>query len=395
MKKKTDNIKRVAILGSTGSIGRQAIDVISNHPDRFEITALAAARDVDSLTAQVLKQKPRRACLIDSQAALALKERCGGGVEVGAGEEGLLSICSSSEVDLVLNAIVGSAGLAATIASLESGKDVALANKESLVAAGDLVRKKLDASTGSLRPVDSEHSALWQCLLGENAAEVARMILTASGGPFWGRDPATLAEVTPEQALAHPRWKMGPRITIDSATLMNKGFEVIEARHLFNLPLEKIDIVIHPQSIVHSLVEFIDGSMKAHLGPTDMRIPILYSLSSPDRLDAKVEKLDIARVGRLDFESVDLARAPCLRLALDAAHSGRSYPAALNAADEIAVGAFLDGMISFDRIGDIIERVLEDHDATLIQTITDFNEVDREARRAAALAVKAQSRSKT
>lgn len=299
-----------------------------------------------------------------------------GPAELLVGNDGLAQLCALDGVDLVLNAIVGSAGLAATLATLENHKTLALANKESLVAAGPLVRAALKKSRGQILPVDSEHNALFQCLVGEAADEVSKLILTASGGPFWGKPEAELTQVTPAQALDHPRWSMGPRVTIDSATLMNKGFEVIEAHWLFDLAFERIEVIVHPQSIVHSLVEFIDGSVKAHLGPTDMRLPILYSFSWPKRLPSSLTPIDLGKIGRLDFFPADPAKARCLGLAYEAARLGRSYPTVLNGADEVAVDNFIRERIGFNEIGNIIDTVLEQHEAVDINSLSDFESVD-------------------
>ncbi len=351
------------ILGSTGSIGCQAVDVVLSHPDDFRVIGLAANRNAHLMADQIRKLKPAFACLVDEGAARALKEDYDCGARIFSGKEGIEELCALDEADIILNSIVGSAGLAATLAAIKTGKRLALANKESLVAAGDLVNKELKLHGAEMIPVDSEHNALWQCLNGEDRSEVSKLILTASGGPFWGQTNEQLATVTPEQALKHPSWNMGRRVTIDSATMMNKGFEVIEAHHLFGLALDKIEAIVHPQSVVHSLVEFIDGSLMAHLGPTDMRLPILYSFSWPKRLNASINKLDLALVKQLDFAHVDIDKIACLKLAYQAAKSGLSYPTALNAADEIAVDAFLDKKIGFTQIGDIIDTVLQQLDA--------------------------------
>ncbi len=368
------------ILGSTGSIGCQAVDVVLSHPDDFRVIGLAANNNVEVIAGQIRELKPEFVCLFEEDAARALKEDHDHGARILFGNEGIDELCALDEADIILNAIVGSAGLWATLAAIKAGKRLALANKESLVAAGDLVNKELKKHGAEMIPVDSEHNALWQCLNGENRAEVSKLILTASGGPFWGQAYEQLATVTPEQALKHPSWNMGRRVTIDSATLMNKGFEVIEAHHLFGLGIDKIEVLVHPQSIVHSLVEFIDCSIMAHLGPTDMRLPILYSFSWPRRLNADIDKLDLALVKKLDFADVDIGKTPCLKLAYQAARSGLSYPTALNAADEVGVDAFLEKKIGFTEIGDIIDTVLQRHDPVSVDSIDDFEAVDNWAR---------------
>jgi len=375
------------ILGSTGSIGRQAIEVVRAHPDEFKIIALAARGNIDAMLAQLEEVKPDLACLVEPDAALALMRRSPSSVKVLSGTNGLAELCALDDADIILNAVVGSDGLAATLAALDAGKRVALANKESLVAAGELVNKKLMSSKGIIVPVDSEHNALWQCLAGEKMSEVEQLTLTASGGPFRGWTRAELEAVTPAQALDHPRWKMGPRVTIDSATLMNKGFEVIEAYHLFRLGLDKIKVMIHPQSIVHAMVEFIDGSIKAHLGPTDMRLPILHSFSWPDRLTGHIDRLDLAAIGALEFYDAPIGESHCLRMAYDAARRGQSYPTALNASDEVAVAAFLDGRIGFLEIGNIIDTVLERHKPFAIDSFAAFVEADTWAKREAELVI--------
>ncbi len=331
---------RLVILGSTGSIGRQALEVAARHPDRIAVVGLAAARSVDMLAEQARAHGVTDVALADESACERLA-RLLPGARIRAGAAGVAELATHTDADVVLNALVGAAGLRATLASLDAGKRLALANKESLVAGGRLVMERV-RFTNQLIPVDSEHSALFQCLHGEHRDEVARLWLTASGGPFRGWRPEDLAGVSVD-----PRWSMGPKITIDSATLMNKGLEAIEAHHLFAIPYERIEVVIHPQSCIHSMVEFRDGSVKAHLGATDMRIPIQYALSFPERWDAPVEPVDFATLGRLEFERPDLDAFPCLRIALDAGRAGGSAPAVMNAANEVAVTAFLERRIGF------------------------------------------------
>ena len=347
--------RRVLILGSTGSIGEQALDVLARS-DELEAVGLSAARNAERLVAQARAANVRAVALSDPQAAAAAAGELPGR-RVLAGEEGIRELIAVTEPDMVLNAIVGTAGLGPTIVALTAGIDLALANKESLVVGGELVTALAEATQARILPVDSEHSALFQLLRGEGPGTAQRLILTASGGPLRGR--TDLEGVTREEALAHPTWDMGGRITIDSATLMNKGLEVIEAHHLFGLPYERIDVVVHPQSIVHSLVELNDGAQLAHLGLPDMRVPISYALHFPERADVAVPTLDLAAVGELTFEPPDLDTFPCLRLARAAGAEGGTAPCVLNAADEVAVTAFLDGRLPFAGIGEVIEGALE------------------------------------
>ena len=347
--------RRVLILGSTGSIGEQALDVLARS-DELEAVGLSAARNAERLVAQARAANVRAVALSDPQAAAAAAGELPG-LRVLAGEEGIRELIAVTEPDMVLNAIVGTAGLGPTIVALTAGIDLALANKESLVVGGELVTALAEATQARILPVDSEHSALFQLLRGEGPGTAQRLILTASGGPLRGR--TDLEGVTREEALAHPTWDMGGRITIDSATLMNKGLEVIEAHHLFGLPYERIDVVVHPQSIVHSLVELNDGAQLAHLGLPDMRVPISYALHFPERVDVAVPTLDLAAVGELTFEPPDLDTFPCLRLARAAGAEGGTAPCVLNAADEVAVTAFLDGRLPFAGIGEVIEGALE------------------------------------
>jgi 1-deoxy-D-xylulose-5-phosphate reductoisomerase len=328
---------RVAILGSTGSIGRQAIEVIQAHPDRFEVVGLVAGHDADELAAQ----------------ASAL-----GVTKTGLGAAAAESMAGLDEADTILNAVVGAAGLRASIAALNAGKRLALANKESLVAGGDACIRAAKAGGGEIVPVDSEHAAIAQCLQGVDRDHVRRIILTASGGPF--RTRADTSDVSPDEALAHPTWSMGPKVTVDSATLMNKGLEVIEAHHLFGLGYESIDIVVHPQSAVHGVVEFIDGTMLMQSAPTDMRIPIQAALTWPDRLPMDTTRLDLAALGSLGFEPADRARFPLIEIAYEAGRCGGLYPAVMNAANEIAVQAFLDGVIGFDDIARIVRESIDE-----------------------------------
>ncbi|HWO49692.1 MAG TPA: 1-deoxy-D-xylulose-5-phosphate reductoisomerase [Solirubrobacterales bacterium] len=369
-------MKDVLILGSTGSIGEQAIDVAGRSAE-IRIAGLSADSSWERLLAQADAAGVATVALADADAAAAARESGWRGT-VLAGEEGVRDLIARSEPDVVLNAIVGSAGLGPTIAVLSEGIELALANKESLVVGGELVMALAEAAEARIVPVDSEHSALHQLVGSEPPGVVERLILTASGGPFRGR--SDLDEVTREEALAHPTWDMGGKITIDSATLMNKGLELIEAHHLFAVPYERIDVVVHPQSLIHSLISLIDGAMLAHLGHPDMRVPIAYALHGPDRVELPVEPLDLAAVGELSFEEPDIAAFPCLRLAREAGEAGGMAPCVLNAANEVAVGAFLAGEIAFTGIPALVERVLESVPAPPPAHFADLFECDREAR---------------
>lgn len=353
-------MKRLAILGSTGSIGTSALQVVRRHPDRFQVVGLAAGRNLDLLAEQVREFRPLICSVADDDLAAALRRRLPSALkcEVVSGVTGNVAVAGMAEAEVVLSAIVGAAGLVPTFAAIRAGKRVALANKETLVMAGELVMAEVRSRGVELLPVDSEHSALFQSLAGHRREDVARLILTASGGPFLGRTAAEVAAVSIDEALNHPRWKMGPKVTIDSATLMNKGLECIEARWLFDLPMDRIAVCIHPQSIIHSLVEYIDGSVVAQLAIPDMQIPIAYALSYPERLELDLPRLDLFEVGRLTFLPPDEARFPCLRLAFQAAAAGGAMPAVLNAANEVAVGAFLSRRIRFGQIPELIEAVL-------------------------------------
>jgi 1-deoxy-D-xylulose-5-phosphate reductoisomerase len=371
------DILRVAILGSTGSIGRQALDVAARVPERVRVLALAANSDHQTLTSQAVQFRPAAVALADAGAA-RIAAAALPGTDVGSGAGAVEALASHPDVDLVLNALVGAAGLRATMAALASGKRLALANKESLVVGGELVTAL--ATPGSILPVDSEHSAIFQCFLGEDAHDVARIWLTASGGPFRGRDREYLAGVDVAQALSHPTWTMGPKITVDSATLMNKGLEAIEAHHLFAVDYDRISVVVHPQSCVHSMVEFSDGSVKAHLGATDMRIPIQYAFSHPRRWGSPVEPVDFTTLGSLDFEPPDLETFRCLALALAAGREGGTLPAVMNAANEVAVAAFLGGECSLIDIDRVVETVMSAHDTERLESVEQVEAVDRWAR---------------
>jgi 1-deoxy-D-xylulose-5-phosphate reductoisomerase len=372
-------VKRVVILGSTGSVGTQALDVVEDSGD-LEVVALAAARNFELLIEQAEKHGVRRIALSDETAAARASERWTGG-EVLAGAEGLVELITSTGCDLVLNALLGSAGLGPTVAALGEGIDLALANKESLVVGGELVTTLAEATGATIIPVDSEHSALYQLVNAEQRpGTIDKLVLTASGGPFRGRSARELATVTREDALAHPTWAMGGKITIDSATLMNKGLEVIEAQWLFGVPLDQIDVVVHPQSIIHGLVHLNDGASLAHLGYPDMRVPISYALHYPERADVPVAHLDLAELGQLTFEAPDETTFPCLRLAREAATAGGTAPCVLNAANEIAVQAFLDGEIGFTAIAEVIERALDAHEPAPVRHFSDLYRADAEAR---------------
>ena len=372
-------MKRLLILGSTGSIGTQALDVVARARDDFEVVGLSAGTAYEDLIEQARAHGVRRIALSDPDAAARAAESWTGG-EVLAGPEGLVELVAGSEADLVLNAIVGSAGLGPTIVALTEGIDLALANKESLVVGGELVMALAEATGAQIIPVDSEHSALHQLIAGERLGTVERLVLTASGGPFRGRPRAELEGVTVEQALQHPTWAMGGKITIDSATLMNKGLEVIEAHHLFGTPYDRIDVVVHPQSIVHSLVTLCDGAALAHLGHPDMRVPISYALNHPERVDVPVRTLDLAEVASLTFEPPDEDAFPCLRISREAAVAGGTGPCVLNAANEVAVHAFLGGRLPFMGIPAVIEQTLERVGARGVHGFESLYQADAEAR---------------
>jgi len=377
--------KRLLILGSTGSIGRQALDVCA-HSGELELVGLSAESSWEALLEQARAHQVTRIGLVDEHAAARAAEAWTDG-EVLAGAEGLVRLVVESGADLVLNALVGSAGLGPTVATLGEGIDLALANKESLVVGGELVTALAEATGARIVPVDSEHTALHQLLAGQPPGAVQRLTITASGGPFRGLTRAQLSDVTVEGALAHPTWAMGGKITIDSATLMNKGLELMEAHHLFGTPYERIDVVVHPQSLVHGLVQLADGAMLAHLGPPDMRIAISYALHGGESVQLPIAALDLAAVGKLTFEAVDLDAFPCLRLAGEAARAGGTAPCLLNAANEIAVHAFLAGRLPFLGIPEVIERTLAALDSEPVRSFESLYEADRRARTVAGEAV--------
>jgi 1-deoxy-D-xylulose-5-phosphate reductoisomerase len=381
---------RVAVLGSTGSIGVSTLDVLTRHPQRFTVQALSARRNIQRLLEQCLQHRPAFAAVETPADAAWLTEqlqRQGVSTEVLSGDAGLCSIAAHREVDAVMAAIVGAAGLPCSLAAARAGKRIMLANKEALVMSGPLFMEAVRAGGATLLPVDSEHNAIFQCSSGEQPAGIRRILLTASGGPFLRTPRAQLAAVTPEQACAHPRWSMGRKISVDSATLMNKGLELIEACLLFNVPAAQVEVVVHPQSIVHSLVEYCDGSMLAQLGNPDMRVPIAHALGWPQRIGSGVESLDIVKAGRLDFEAPDLRQFPCLALARQAAEAGGTTPTILNAANEVAVEAFLQGRLGFLEIPRVIEDVLTKFPAGRLTCMQDVLAADAGARRAAQAAV--------
>jgi 1-deoxy-D-xylulose-5-phosphate reductoisomerase len=379
---------RVAVLGSTGSIGVSTLDVLARHPDRFTVEVLAAANNDERLLEQCLRHRPRVAVLQSPAAAERLEaglRAAGSATNVRVGAAALDECAGSPTVDAVMAAIVGAAGLPSTLAAASAGKRVLLANKESLVVAGPLLLEAARAGGAILIPIDSEHNAIFQCMppdleTGRPGRGVRRVLLTASGGPFLRTAPADMARVTPEQACAHPRWNMGRKISVDSATLMNKGLELIEACLLFGMEPARVEVVVHPQSIVHSMVEYVDGSILAQLGNPDMRTPIAHALGWPDRIASGVQSLDLVAAARLDFEAPDLDRFPALRLARAAAESGGTAPAALNAANEVAVAAFLEGRLRFPGIPHLIEAVLERHQNRPATALPAVLEADRWAR---------------
>jgi 1-deoxy-D-xylulose-5-phosphate reductoisomerase len=380
--------RRLAILGSTGSIGRQTLSVVEAMPERFGVVALGAGSNLDELAGQIERHKPEIVSVGDAAKVdeLASRLRAKGISPLPAihhGREGMLAVGTHAGADIVVSAAVGVVGLEATYEAVKLGKIIALSNKEVLVAAGELVMAAAKKAGRELLPVDSEHNAVHQCLRGGEHREVLRLVLTASGGPFRKSPLASLSSVTPEQALAHPNWKMGSRITIDSATMMNKGFEVIEARWLFGMRPDQIDVVIHPQSTIHSMVEFVDGSVLAQLGPTDMRMPIQYALTYPERIASNEVALNWSKLRRLDFARISTRRFPCLRLAREAMKKGGAMPCALNAADEVAVAAFLERRLPFLGIPEVIERVLGRMPRLKFDKMDDVLTADLEARRMA------------
>ena len=373
-------MKRIAILGATGSIGKSTLDLVERNPERFEVTAVTAATNVQALADVVRRTSATLAVVADESRYSDLCQLLAGtNCRVAAGEDALVE-AAAGDADLVIAAIVGCAGLRPVMGAVEAGKTIGLANKEALVTAGGLMTAAAAASGATILPVDSEHNAIFQCLAGGRREDVARLILTASGGPFRAASAETIGAATPAQAVAHPNWSMGAKISVDSATMMNKGLELIEAHYLFGLPSEHIDILVHPQSVVHSMVEFVDGSVLAQLGTADMRIPIAYALAWPERIETPAQRLDLAAVGRLEFEVPDLERFPALRLAREALEAGGAVPIALNAANEVAVASFLAGEISFPEIAHVVHEALISAEYDAPRTISDVLEIDRVTR---------------
>lgn len=374
-------MKTIVILGSTGSIGTNTLDIVDRFPDEFHVVGLTAGSNDEKLEEQVLKYRPRMVALAHDAAAAKLRQRLTGtDVEVLGGMDGITRVAQASEAELVISSIVGAAGLVPTLAAITSGKHIALANKEPMVMAGKLMQAEARTHGVRIFPVDSEHSAIFQSMEGHRRQDIHRVILTASGGPLWDFSRAQLADVTPERALQHPNWKMGEKITIDSATLMNKGLEIIEARWLFDIPETQIDVLIHRESIIHSLVEYIDRSVIAQLGLPDMRTPISYAMRYPERMPLALPSLDLAEIGRLTFFKPDHDRFPCLRLGYEALRIGGTMPATMNAANEIAVEAFLHGGIRFIDIPDIIQSTMEAHTPREFDSLEPALEADRFAR---------------
>jgi 1-deoxy-D-xylulose-5-phosphate reductoisomerase len=373
-------LKKIAILGSTGSIGTQALEILSRYP-QYEFIAMSANNNIDILEKQALKYRPAKVAVVNQQKADVLRQRLPDEISVMSGKESLAELAALPEIDIVLVSVVGISGLEATLAALKAGKVVALANKETLVAGGAIVMDAAKRYGGKILPVDSEHSAIFQCLQGtEEKSEIKKIFLTASGGPFRGYTLNELEKVTLEDALKHPRWDMGRKVTIDSATLMNKGLEIVEAKWLFDLELNQIEVLIHPQSIVHSMVQFIDNSVLAQLGATDMRLPILYAFSWPNRFKADLPELDFLKLGSLDFEEPDTETFPCLNLAYEALRIGGTMPAVLNAANEVAVEMFLKESIRFIDIPALVEKAMGYHRAIYNPTLEDILLVDQETR---------------
>lgn len=376
-------MKKISVIGSTGYIGRKTLEVIKASPDHFQLVALAGGNNLSLLAEQAKEFQPSMVSVSSSKGAIELKKDVGEKCQVAYGQEGLISVATHPESNLVMSATVGALGLVPALKAIESGKDLAIANKEALVMGGALIMEAVEKRNTRILPVDSEHSALHQCLRGEEAKSVRRLILTASGGPFRKLDKKDLKDVSPEQALKHPTWRMGKKITIDSATLMNKGLEIIEAHWLFGIQEDSIDVLLHPQSIVHSLVEFLDGSIKCQMGVTDMKVPIQYALTYPDRIQTDLDSLDLISVGPLEFLPPDFEKFPCLRLAYEALKEKGTRPAVLNAANEVAVQSFLENKITFTQIPHVIENTLEQVDDTPIHDLEALLEVDAMARRKA------------
>ena len=373
--------KKISILGSTGSVGVSTIDLILRHPDRFEVVGLAAGSNIKELERQIQKLKPKVVSARSEATAKELRNLVGRNlVEIVHGVEGALQVAGMQDADMVISAIVGAAGLLPTLQAIQHGKTIGLANKESMVIAGELMRREASKKAVAILPVDSEHSALFQCLEGHRRADIKRLILTASGGPVLHKPMEEFDKISVSQALKHPNWSMGTKITIDSATMMNKGLEVMEARWLFDLPVDQIDICVHPQSIVHSMVEYIDGSVIAQMGVPDMKVPIAYALSYPERIETGVPSLNLFEKKELTFYPPDFEKFTCLKTAYDAAHKGRTYPAVLNAANEEAVAAFLGGKVKFTDIPRLIDKTIQAHQPFEVKSLEDVLEADRWAR---------------
>ena len=386
-------MKSIVILGSTGSIGTNTLDIVERFPDEFRVVGLTAGNNDEMLADQIRRFRPQAVAMSTEGAALRLKRRCSGlPVEIGSGPEGLAAVASLADAELVVSAIVGGAGLVPTLAAIRSKKHIALANKEPMVMAGQLMQEEARRAGVRIFPVDSEHSAIFQSLEGHRIKDVRRLILTASGGALWNVPKEALLEVTPERALQHPNWKMGAKITIDSATLMNKGLEVVEARWLFDIPESRIDVLIHRESIIHSLVEYEDRSMISQLGLPDMRTPISYAMRYPDRLPLDLPSLDLTEIGTLTFCKPDHDRFPCLGLGYESLRIGGTLPAAMNAANEIAVDAFLNGGIRFTDISDIIQSTMQAHTAQPVRSVEAALDADRWAREKAESLVHALAR---
>jgi len=382
-------MKNLSILGSTGSIGRNALKIVEMFPDRFAVKALAAKKDTELLARQIEQFEPEIAVVFDERCAFELKSKlpATSGVEVLYGKDGYIAAAAHDAVDMVLTAVVGAAGLMPTLAAIEAGKNIALANKETLVMAGDIVIKRAVAKGVRILPVDSEHSAIFQCIAGNRPQDLDRIILTASGGPFLKRPANEFIKIEPEEALNHPTWQMGKKVTIDSATLMNKGLEVIEAKCLFGVSQDRIEVLIHPQSVIHSMVSYKDGAVMAQLGIPDMKGAIAYAMSYPQRLALRQSLPDFARMGALTFEPPDLVKFPCLALAYQAGKIGETLPAVLNAANEVAVQAFLKHRISFVKIPEIIRETMERHTVVNDPSLDDILEADRWAREQAEMII--------
>ena len=376
-------MKNIAIIGSTGYIGTMALDIIRRHSERFRVITLACGQNVRLLLDQIREFQPRMVSVVSEGSAEKVRREFENSVDIAVGEEGMTLAATHDEVDFVVSAAVGAAGLIPTLRAIESGKTTAIANKEALVIGGELIVREAKKNGVLVLPIDSEHSALHQCLRGERIEDVRRLILTASGGPFRNSKKEDLASVTSHEALRHPTWSMGKKITIDSATMMNKGLEVIEAHWLFGVEQERIHVILHPQSVIHSMVEFSDGSIKCQMGIADMRIPIQYALTYPERIETELESLDLVTGGALEFFEPDRDRFPCLRLAYDALRIGGTMPAIMNAADEVAVEYFLNEKISFNRIPEIIEQVMEQSNSLPISSLETLLDADAEARRRA------------